>query len=101
MTNLGQHRGWMTLAVVLVLGLFAAQSVRAQTLTVLYNFTGSPDGDSPYGGLVRDGSGNLYGTTYWGGVSGIGAVFKLDKTGNESVLHSFSGAPDADLPSSA
>ena len=66
--------------------------------TVLYNFTGSGgDGAEPWGGLVRDANGNLYGTTVLGGGSGgyngYGTVFKLDKTGKETVLHRFSGAP--------
>src|ERR1700739_4478871 len=37
--------------------------------SVLYSFTGGSDGDQPYASLFRDGAGNLYGTTYWGGVS--------------------------------
>jgi hypothetical protein len=36
--------------------------------TVLYRFTGGTDGARPYGGLVLDAQGNLYGTTYEGGV---------------------------------
>jgi uncharacterized repeat protein (TIGR03803 family) len=59
--------------------------------TVLYSFTGGDDGGSPVGGVVRDTEGNLYGTTQFGGGSGYGAVFKVDKSGNESVLYSFQG----------
>ena len=59
------------------------------TETVLYSFTGSPDGYSPWGGLLRDKAGNLYGTTVSGGASGYGTVFKLSKTGKETVLYSF------------
>jgi len=44
---------------------------------VLYNFTGGADGGTPYAGLIRDSAGNLYGTTYYGGKSGAGVVFKL------------------------
>jgi uncharacterized repeat protein (TIGR03803 family) len=44
---------------------------------VLYNFTGGADGGTPYAGLIRDSAGNLYGTTYYGGKSGTGVVFKL------------------------
>jgi len=36
-----------------------------------------------------DKEGNLYGTTFSGGASGVGTVFKLDDSGNETVLHSF------------
>jgi len=61
---------------------------------VLYNFTGGLDGDDPQGGLIRDAEGNLYGTTVSGGAQGLGTVFKLDTTGMESALHSFSGRPN-------
>jgi uncharacterized repeat protein (TIGR03803 family) len=57
--------------------------------TVLYSFTGSSDGAHPYGGLALDSAGNLYGTTYNGGTLGFGTVFKIDVSGNETVLHSF------------
>ena len=60
---------------------------------VLYRFTGGADGGAPEAGLVRDSSGNLYGTTVNGGSSicngGCGVVYKLDATGHETVLHSF------------
>jgi uncharacterized repeat protein (TIGR03803 family) len=66
--------------------------------TVLYSFTGSPDGAYPYGWLVRDDSGNLYGTTFEGGDSNYGTVFKLDATGKETVLHSFARGADGAYP---
>ena len=60
--------------------------------TVLYSFAGmGGDGRSPWAGVVRDGQGNLYGTTVGGGVSDLGTVFKVDTTGKETVLHSFTG----------
>lgn len=69
---------------------------------VIHTFTSdSPDdGCWPYAGLVQDQSGNLYGTTSWGGgpagpcSSGCGTVFKVDPAGNETVLHGFTGPPD-------
>ena len=66
--------------------------------SVLYSFTGSPDGAYPYGWLVRDDSGNLYGTTFEGGDSNYGTVFKLDTTGGEAVLHSFARGADGAYP---
>ncbi|HEY6291307.1 MAG TPA: choice-of-anchor tandem repeat GloVer-containing protein [Terriglobia bacterium] len=66
---------------------------------VLYSFAGEPDGASPVAPLVRDSSGNLYGTTYYGGASNLGAVFKLDTTGTETVLYSFPGGVDGERPS--
>jgi uncharacterized repeat protein (TIGR03803 family) len=76
--------------------------------TVLHQFTGTPDGSYPYGALIRDHSGNLYGTTLNGGRYkqcssgsgfGCGTVFKLDKRGKETILHSFGGTvKDGALP---
>ena len=61
--------------------------------TVLYSFagTGAGDGQNPEAGLVLDAQGNLYGTTYFGGANAGGTVFKVDTTGKETVLHSFTG----------
>ncbi len=110
MTTLGQHRGWisrrglgaasaaLTFVVVLGLGVVTSQSAQAQTFTDLYNFTGSPDGADPFAGLVRDAAGNLYGTTYTGASSGYGVVFKVDTSGTETVLYSFSGGTDGGSP---
>jgi uncharacterized repeat protein (TIGR03803 family) len=65
---------------------------------VLHKFTGNPDGYFPEALLVEDSAGNLYGTTVAGGVHGSGTVFKIDKTGKETVLHNFAGKPDGALP---
>lgn len=61
---------------------------------VLYSFKGVPDGEYPCAGLVLDAKGNLYGTTQLGGPASQnnGTVFKLDKAGKETVLHSFTNA---------
>ena len=64
---------------------------------VLYSFSGTSDGNWPWGNLIIDKSGNLYGTTDVGG-SGSGVVFKLAANGKESVLHSFSGNKDGSEP---
>lgn len=71
---------------------------KAGKFSVLYSFTGGVDGGAPYAGLIGDAAGNLYGTTYIGGASGQGTVFKLDKNGNETVLHSFAGGADGSSP---
>jgi uncharacterized repeat protein (TIGR03803 family) len=67
-------------------------------LTTLYAFGGTPDAGSPYGGLVSDSSGSLYGTTYYGGASGMGTVFQLVPRAHgkyrERVLYSFKGGND-------
>jgi uncharacterized repeat protein (TIGR03803 family) len=56
--------------------------------TVIYSFSGA-DGQTPNAALIQDASGNLYGTTYFGGTSGTGTVFKVTPAGVETVLHSF------------
>jgi uncharacterized repeat protein (TIGR03803 family) len=66
--------------------------------TILHEFAGTPDGAKPFGGLVRDRGGNLYGTTAEGGTFNSGTVFKVDNSGNEVVLYSFKGAPDGYKP---
>jgi len=70
----------------------------SHTETVLYNFTGGADGGHPLSGLTFDSSGNLYGTTYSGGTSGQGVVYKLDTFGQETVLHEFTGGLDGSGP---
>jgi uncharacterized repeat protein (TIGR03803 family) len=70
----------------------------------LYAFRGQPDAASPYGGLTADESGDLYGTTYYGGSSGLGTVFELlsDQQGHwsEHVMHDFKGGDDGSNPTS-
>jgi uncharacterized repeat protein (TIGR03803 family) len=64
-------------------------------ITVLYNFKGKPDGQFPYAGLLAVSDGGFYGTTSAGGSYGAGTVFKLDRDGKETVLHSFTGRDGA------
>jgi uncharacterized repeat protein (TIGR03803 family) len=72
------------------------------TYSLLYSFQCSPDGAHPLTGLVRDSSGNLYGTTEQGGQYGYGTVFKVTSGGTETVLHSFAGSSsDGSNPSGA
>jgi uncharacterized repeat protein (TIGR03803 family) len=66
--------------------------------TVLYSFTGGADGSQPYASVTRDSAGNLYGTTYYGGREGFGVVYKLDTSGHETVLHSFTCGDDGCEP---
>jgi len=75
------------------------------TETVLYSFTGATDGGQPYGSLVLDAAGNLYGTTNYGGNAscsmGCGTVFELTPGSgawSESVLYSFTGGSDGREP---
>lgn len=70
------------------------------TKTVLHSFPASRhDGKSPVAGVIVDNAGNLYGTTYVGGIHGNGIVFKLAADGTETVLHAFAGTDDGAHPS--
>ncbi len=74
-------------------------------LSTLYAFHGQPDAAFPYGGLVADAHGNLYGTTYYGGSSGAGTVFRVGPTAGiggwrDAVLYSFQGGADGGYPTS-
>ena len=89
-------------SVTFVLALVAAPSLHAQQVTTLYSFLSGTDACTPTAGLIRDGTGNLYGTTYNGGTFGHGTVFKLTPSGSESILYSFgSSATDAFTPTAA
>jgi hypothetical protein len=82
--------------------------------TILHNFQGGTDGYFPWGDLVFDKNGNLYGATQFGGGKGTtcnqfyggncGTVFKLSapakKSGKwkEKVLHRFAGGTDGATP---
>jgi len=60
--------------------------------TVLYTFHPEPDGTYPYGGVVFDPAGNLYGTTSNGGTFNNGTVFELspsDSGWTETILYNF------------
>lgn len=48
--------------------------------------------------MIRDSAGNLYGTTYSGGVRNAGVVYELSPTGQETVLYSFTGGADGGYP---
>ena len=93
-------RSWFAgLTLALAMSVIAAQSAQAQTFTVLHNFTGQSDGAWPEASVIGDADGNLYGTTVIGGTSGSwGTVFKVDTSGTESLLYSFTGGADGGNP---
>jgi len=70
--------------------------------TILYSFgSNGTDGYLPYGSLIFDKKGNLYGTTNSGGAYRFGTVFKLTPSGTETILHSFNpgNGTDGYMPS--
>jgi len=66
------------------------------TESVLHQFKGGKDGETPWAGVVFDASGNLYGTTVYGGADRYGVVFRLTPKPSggwtETVLHAFKGS---------
>jgi hypothetical protein len=94
--------------------LLAFASDRAKALDdvgsykVIYRFGGGLDGGNPSSDLTMDSAGNLYGTTFVGGMvtascsAGCGTVFELERTKDgwhERVLYSFAGGTDGQGPS--
>ncbi len=93
----GITRLFTALTFIGALGVWGAPT-HASTETVLYTFSGGVDGSKPFGTLIQDKKGNLYGTTLEGGSNGYGTVYRLEPPygqSNESVLFSFSGADGA------
>ncbi len=72
------------------------------TQSVIYNFNGGPsDGAHPWAGVIFDQSGNLYGTTEFGGTDGNGTIYELTPSGSgwtEKVLYSFQNQQDGGKP---
>jgi uncharacterized repeat protein (TIGR03803 family) len=82
-------------------------SALAASFTSIYSFTGGADGGNPSSRLVPDAAGNLYSVTRAGGdlacldsFQGCGTIFKLDRRGNLTTLHAFTGGAQGGIPSS-
>jgi uncharacterized repeat protein (TIGR03803 family) len=72
-------------------GSASAQNATEATYTDLHDFTGD-DGFGTGANVTLDDSGNIYGTTDFGGAHDHGVVFKLAPDGTQTVLHSFIGS---------
>ena len=92
-----------------VTGIAAAGTKRFSVLYWFCRQTNCTDGADPFGSLVADSAGDLYGTTGYGGGSmncyeGCGTVFRLAPDGTETVLYAFctmdASCPDGDYPAS-
>src|SRR3954447_4075935 len=68
------------------------------TETVLHAFSETGDGVYPIAALAIDAAGNLYGTTFNGGDSAGGVVFRVTPKGKETLLHSFGAGSDGSRP---
>src|SRR5260370_32187397 len=94
---------WITIAILTSGTLAVGPRAMAQQEKVIYTFTDRIGGLEPWGGLVFDKAGNIYGVTLEGGQFRDGTVFKLTIKANggpvESVLHSFKpGGQDGSVP---
>jgi uncharacterized repeat protein (TIGR03803 family) len=77
------------------------RDARAQSFGALHGFSGA-DGVNPQTAVIQASDGNFYGTTCYGGANGYGTVFKLDASGNVTILHSFGATPgDGQYPEAA
>jgi uncharacterized repeat protein (TIGR03803 family) len=96
-------RSLLVTGLVLALAAFPSSSP-AQTLTVLHAF-GGYDGWSPRAALAIDYSGNVYGSTTYGGIFqhcdnevGGGVVYRIEPSGATTVLHAFNNQGDGCFP---
>jgi uncharacterized repeat protein (TIGR03803 family) len=92
------QRGWWRRACVVSLVCVATASIAPSAqLSTLVDFDGT-NGANPYrSSLVQGLDGNLYGTTFYGGKSNVGTVFKMTPSGTLTTLplHSFDGTDGA------
>jgi uncharacterized repeat protein (TIGR03803 family) len=68
----------------------ATPNACGQSLTNLHIFLGN-DGAEPFAGLVQGNDGNFYGTTFYGGTTNIGAVFRISQSSSFTNIYFFSG----------
>lgn len=74
---------------------------RAVVESVLWSFSGSPDGALPQGALIRGSDGNYYGTTQNGGTNNSGSVIKMTPAGVVTILYSLYSVTDGAFPQAA
>lgn len=67
---------------------------------VLYSFGFGSDAQHPYAGVIRDNSGNLFGTAE-AGLYGGGALFEIPRRGSDKLLYNFGGFGEDDIGTSS
>lgn len=86
-------------------GAFGAGTVfkvsSTQTFTKLHDFTGGRDGGGPKATLALGSDGNFYGTTFAGGDSRLGSIFRITTKGVLTSLYSFNGGSAGKFPQAA
>jgi uncharacterized repeat protein (TIGR03803 family) len=73
----------------------------AGVTTIMHTFTNAADGGSPFAAVLQASDGNLYGTTYSGGILGNGTVFKMTLAGLFTTIYNFAGGSDGANPHAA
>jgi uncharacterized repeat protein (TIGR03803 family) len=103
-------RGYLLTTFAALAILLTPYCLAAGDTKVLYTFKGGNDGIYPSGALVFDSSGDLFGTTYYGGTgtcssfsgNGCGMVFELKRESDgkwqHAVLYNFKGGSDGAQP---
>jgi uncharacterized repeat protein (TIGR03803 family) len=87
----------LTLVVTLAFGVCGG-AAEAHMFKTLYRFSGGADGANPFGSIVQDSHGNIYGCAVQAGTAKWGTVYRLDKFGKATTLHSFANGPDGANP---
>jgi uncharacterized repeat protein (TIGR03803 family) len=87
-----------TLQLLIPVSFLVTIQATAQTLTTLHSFAGSADGWFPVAPVILAGN-SLYGTTFYGGSSNEGTLFRVNTDGTGFVtLHHFTGGTDGGEP---
>ncbi len=90
----------LALGLVLMSGRALGAQDQAWGFSDLHDFHGGvtgPGAGNPYSGVILGTDGNYYGTTWYGGKTGGGVVFRVTPAGVEANIHSFNGPIDGNL----